>query len=46
MSPKDTIVTAFDGKSFSVELFDTTRARMSDTGGMIESLTFDDRARN
>ena len=46
MSPKDTIVTAFDGKTFAVELFDTPRARTSDSGGMIESLTFNGRASN
>lgn len=34
MSPKDTIETAFDGKTLAVELFDTLRARTSDTVGI------------
>lgn len=34
MNPKDTIETAFDGRTLAVELFDTLRANSSDTVGI------------
>ena len=34
MNPKDTIETAFDGRTLAIELFDTLRAKTSDTVGI------------